>query len=70
VLGGGSPNAADLQIASTSRLLLTIGDVVPLFDGHPAREHALAVFPAAGGSVPPGVLPPAWVRSAAAVPRA
>ena len=70
VLDGGSPNAADLQIAATSRLLLTIGDVVPLFDGHRARDHALAVFPQAGGSVPPGVYPPAWLRSAAVVPRA
>jgi glutathione S-transferase len=67
VLGGDRPNAADLQIATTSRLLLTIGDVVPLFDGHPAREHALALFPEANGTVPPGVYPPAWVRPAAAV---
>jgi glutathione S-transferase len=61
VLGGERPNAADLQIATTSRLLLTIGDAAPLFDGHPAREHALALFPEASGSVPPGVYPPAWL---------
>ena len=46
---------ADLQIAATSRLLLTIGDVEPLFAGRPARDHALLVFPDAPGRVPAGV---------------
>jgi glutathione S-transferase len=66
VLGGAAPNAADLQIATTSRLLLTIGDVVPLFDGRPAREHALRLFPDAYGSTPPGVFPPDWMAAARA----
>jgi glutathione S-transferase len=60
VLGGGghdAPNAADLQIAATSRLLLTIEDVALQFAGRPAREHALEIFPAAPGRVPAGVLP-------------
>jgi glutathione S-transferase len=69
VLGGANPNAADLQIATTSRLLLTMGDVVPLFDGRPAREHALALFPQAPGSAPPGVFPPAWMAGARAAQR-
>jgi glutathione S-transferase len=56
VIGGASPNAADLQIASTSRLLLTIEDLAPLFAGRPARAHALRVFPAAPGRVPAGTL--------------
>jgi glutathione S-transferase len=56
VLGGEDPNVADLQIAATSRLLLTIGDVEPLFAGRPARDHALLVFPHAPGHVPAGVL--------------
>lgn len=59
VLGGAEPNAADLQIASTSRLLLSIEDLEPLFAGRPAREHALRVFGAAPGRVPAGVLSPA-----------
>jgi glutathione S-transferase len=66
VLGGERANAADLQIATTSRLLLTIGDVVPFFDGRPAREHAVALFPEAAGSTPPGVFPPAWLAPARA----
>jgi glutathione S-transferase len=56
LLGGESLNAADLQIASTSRLLLSVGDVETLFGDRPAREHALRIFPAAPGHVPAGVL--------------
>ena len=40
-----APNAADLQIGATSRLLLTIGDVLPSFDGRAARAHALRALP-------------------------
>jgi glutathione S-transferase len=56
VLGGEAPNAADLQIASTSRLLMTIEDLEPLFAGRPAGGHALAQFPTGPGRVPRGVL--------------
>jgi glutathione S-transferase len=66
-------NAADLQIGATSRLLLTIGDVLPAFDGRAARAHAYAHFPDFSGSVPPGVLPAPWLaeaRAAAAAPGA
>ncbi|HSD82072.1 MAG TPA: glutathione S-transferase family protein [Solirubrobacteraceae bacterium] len=66
VLGGERPNAADLQIATTSRLLLTIGDVAPAFDGRPARDHALALFPDLHGAVPAGAFPAGWL----AAPRA
>ncbi len=37
VLGGEQPNAADLQIGSSIRLLMTVADVRPLIEGHPAR---------------------------------
>jgi glutathione S-transferase len=60
VLGGASPNAADLQIAASSRLLMTIGDVGPLFAGRPAGEHAMRFFERWDGSVPAGVLPAEW----------
>ena len=56
MLGGEEPNVADLQIAATSRLLLTIDDLRPLFTDRPARDHALLVFPDAAGRVPAGVL--------------
>ena len=55
-IGGEDPNVADLQIGATSRLLLTIGDVAPLFAGRPARDHALLVMPDVAGRIPAGVL--------------
>src|SRR3954454_4150468 len=61
VVGGAEPNAADLQIATTTRLLLTIGDVVPFFAGRPAEAHARELFGAQPGSVPRGVVPGDWL---------
>jgi glutathione S-transferase len=61
VMGGAAPNRADLQIATTLRLLMTIGDVRPLIDGRPAAELALRLFPQLAGEVPAGVYPPAWL---------
>jgi glutathione S-transferase len=52
------PNAADLQIASTIRLLMTIGDVRPVIDGRPCAELALKLFPSWPGHVPAGALKP------------
>jgi len=60
LLGGEPPNAADLQIGSTIRLLLSIGDVRPLVEGRPAARLA-RYFPPIPGEVPPGVLPAAWL---------
>lgn len=60
-IGGDPPNAADLQIASSVRLLLTLGDVAPLVEGRPCAELARRRFPAFAGSVPAGALPAAWV---------
>jgi glutathione S-transferase len=65
VLGGQAPNAADLQVATSSRLLLTIGDVRRLFAGRPCEEHALRLFAQWDGSVPAGVLPAEWLPAAA-----
>ncbi|HWE33770.1 MAG TPA: glutathione S-transferase family protein [Solirubrobacteraceae bacterium] len=50
------PNAADLQIGATVRLLMTIGDVRPLIDGRPCAELALELFPSWPGHVPAGSL--------------
>jgi glutathione S-transferase len=61
VLGGERPNAADLQIAPTIRLLHAIDDVRPLIAGRPAEEHAFRWFAPLPGTVPAGALdvPPA-----------
>jgi glutathione S-transferase len=64
VLGGETPNAADLQIAASSRMIMTIGDVRPFFAGRPCEEHALALFSQWDGSVPAGVFPAQWLQAA------
>jgi glutathione S-transferase len=61
VLGAQPPNRADLQIAPTVRLLMTIGDVRPLIAGRAAARHALEVSPHLAGDVPPGVYPAEWL---------
>jgi glutathione S-transferase len=63
VLGGETVNAADLQIATTSRLMLTIGDVRPYFAGRPAEAHAMGLFGEWAGSTPAGVFPAEWVSA-------
>jgi glutathione S-transferase len=51
------PNAADLQLASTIRLLLTVADARPLIDGRPCAELAMRLFPRTDGELPVGSLP-------------
>lgn len=62
VLGGAKePNAADLQIASSVRLLSTIGDVRPMLAGRPCEALALALFGDYPGDVPAGAFPDDWL---------
>ncbi len=63
LLGGDRPNAADLQIGSSLRLLMSIGDVRPLIEGR-AAAALVRYFPALVGEVPPGVLPGEWIAAA------
>ena len=63
VIGGVDRLAADLQIAPTSRLMLTIGDVRPYFAGRPAEAHAMGLFGEWAGSTPPGVFPAEWLSA-------
>jgi glutathione S-transferase len=64
LIGGDKPNAADLQIGSTIRQLLTIGDVRSLIDEHPAARLT-RYFPQMSGEIPAGVLPPEWLPATA-----
>jgi glutathione S-transferase len=57
VLGGEEPNAADLQIATTLRLLMTLEDLRPLIEPRPAGQLALRLFPQVDGHMPAGALP-------------
>jgi len=64
LLGGEQPNAADLQIGSTIRLLLTIADLRPLMQGR-ASAGLTRYFPPSSGEIPAGVLPAEWIAAAA-----
>jgi glutathione S-transferase len=65
VLGGPAPNAADLQIGASLRLLSTIGDVRPLLAGRPAEALALRLFADYPGDVPAGAYPSGWLPESA-----
>ena len=64
VIGGAQPNAADLQIGATLRVLLTLGDLRPLLNGGAGERIALRSFPRYPGSVPPGAFPAGWTPAA------
>jgi glutathione S-transferase len=63
VIGGDAPNAADLQIGSTLRVLLCVGDLRPLLDGRAGERIARRWFPDYAGDVPAGAFPAGWVPS-------
>ena len=52
------PNAADLQIFSTVRLLMTLEDVRPMIESRPSSRPALELFPQPDGMMPAGSLHP------------
>jgi glutathione S-transferase len=66
VIGGAAPNAADLQIATTSRLMLTIADVARFFAGRPAERHARELFAEWAGAVPEGTFAADWLAGSPA----
>ena len=61
VLGGEQPNAADLQIAASLRLLMTLRDLREPIAARPAGELAMRVVPDYPGDAPP-ILPAAWLE--------
>ena len=64
VIDGAQPNAADLHIGATIRVLLPIADLRPLFAGTTAERIAMSLFPSYPGEVPAGAYPAGWVPSA------
>ena len=62
-LGGEVANAADLQIAASLRLLLTLEDVDRRIGDRAAAALARRWFPDFPGAVPGGALPAAWLRA-------
>jgi len=63
VLGGDRPNAADLQVGASVRLLQTLGDLAPRLDGRPVGVLARRWFPAYPGFTPALVIPPPWLAA-------
>jgi glutathione S-transferase len=60
-IGGADPNAADFQIASTVRCLITFEDLAPLFEDREAARYATAILPDYPTTVPAGMLPAEWL---------
>ena len=65
LIGGPAANAADLQIGSSLRFLLTVGDLRPLLAGRAAERLALRHFPDYPGDVPAGAYPSGWLPARA-----
>ncbi|MGD9737640.1 MAG: glutathione S-transferase family protein [Solirubrobacterales bacterium] len=59
-IGGEEPNAADLQIAPSIGLALTMADLRPAIEGRPAAGLAERIVPDYPGHTPP-VFPAAWL---------
>jgi glutathione S-transferase len=59
-LGGPQPNAADFQIATSLRLLMTLDDLRPAIEGRPAGRLARDVVPSFPGRVN-RVFPAEWL---------
>lgn len=61
VIGGDQPNAADFQIATSVRALLTVEDLRPVTERRPAAELAMRFLPEFGTAFPTGMLPAEWL---------
>lgn len=63
VICGPEPNAADFQILTTIRTLLTMDDLRPFVAGRPCEAPARELWPSPVEPVP-GALPAEWIQSA------
>jgi glutathione S-transferase len=61
VLGAEPPNAADLQIAPSLRLDMSLDDLQPAIENRPAGRLATQIVKHFSGRTPP-VLPPQWLE--------
>ena len=68
VVGGEQPTAADLQLGSSFRLMLILGDLAPLLEGRTAERIARRWFADYPGEVPAGAFPAGWVPDGAVTP--
>jgi glutathione S-transferase len=63
VIGGEPPNAADFQIATSVRALLTVRDLDAVTKGRPSADLAMRLVPDFGNDFPAGLLPPEMLRA-------
>jgi glutathione S-transferase len=61
VIGGEQPSAADFQVATSVRALLTLEDLRPATEGRPAADLAMRFLPEFGNDFPAGLLPAGWL---------
>ena len=62
ILGGEPPNAADLQIAPSLRLAMSLDDLRPAIEDRPAGRLATRIVKHFPGRTP-AVLPPEWLKA-------
>ena len=62
VLDGETLNAADFEIGTNVRFLLTLDDVAPAIEGRPAARHARRVLPELPARFPP-LFPREWLAA-------
>jgi glutathione S-transferase len=66
VIGGDEPNAADFQIATSVRAIMTVQDLRPAFEGRPAADLAMRYLPELGNDFPAGMYPAELIEPLAA----
>ncbi len=60
-IGGEERNAADFQIGTSIRLLMSFADLTPLLEDRAAGRHATALMPDYPTGIPAGFMPPDWL---------
>ncbi len=65
-IGGATLNAADFQIATTTRVLGRLTPIASIVEGRPAAEHALRVCPEFEGDETSIEIPAGWLPSVSA----
>jgi glutathione S-transferase len=60
-IGGEQRNAADFQIGTSVRLMMSFEDLAPALDGRAAKRFAAELMPEYPTGMPAGFVPQAWL---------